>query len=335
MSVARRFSDEDTSVFRFKIDTTKIVVGATNGSENPLKFKIPVFYPTSNTNSFIIRVSDGRADVSYTGSPTTVGLLDLTFSTAGVYTITLIGKCNSMRFIDAVDKLKLIEVLHFPTKFNFLAGAFQGCSNCWINAQNGLKIASAGNFFNGIKGFGSNFDLGKLDLTKTNDTTLMLANITTTVNSTINAFLSSATSISGLYNGIQFGVSVNKIEIIAPLATNASNFLLNSNFQGRLIIKAPLTNIFQLTRYLPAPISLGEVDIRYVTASSNFFSGIMSVANVDATLLGWANNFDWAGITSTTAYNFNGSKHSNSPNVLTAKAFLQSKGITFTNLTMA
>ena len=62
----------------------------------------------------------------------------------------------------------------------------------------------------------------------------------------------------------------------------------------------------------------------------------MSTANVDATLLGWQNNFDWSVISSVTAtYDFYNSKYSNIPAVIAAKAFLESKGITFTRLTMA
>ena len=60
MSAIRRFfnSDDENSVFRFRIDTSKIVSGATNGSENPLTFKIPMTWAGgSNETQCIMAVS--------------------------------------------------------------------------------------------------------------------------------------------------------------------------------------------------------------------------------------------------------------------------------------
>ena len=64
----------------------------------------------------------------------------------------------------------------------------------------------------------------------------------------------------------------------------------------------------------------------------------MSRINTDATLLGWVNNFDWSVIPTVTnkvTFHFRGSTYSNNSTIISAKTFLESKGIIFTNLTMA
>lgn len=342
MSGSKRFFalGQELSIFKFTIDTRNIVSGATNGSENPLTYRIPFYYPTSNLNIFIIQVSDGRPDISFVGGTTNQSALTLTFATAGIYTITLLGQGRDLIFggshANAYDKLKLISIDNFGANFiNSIAGVFNGCTNLIINAPNGFKMlgASGANCFNGIKGFGSNFSLSFVDISEATSFTTMLANVQNPLNSTLNAFINVATALTGLYQNSQFLPIVNKIEIISPSVTNVNNLIRDSNFQGRLIIKAPITNAFMLTTGIPAPISLGEVDIRKV-ASTILFSGVMSTTNVDATLLGWANNFDWTGVTTTSSFSFNNSKYSNNPLVIAAKTFLESKGMIFTNLTM-
>ena len=86
MSGLKRFFalGQENSIFKFTIDTRNIVAGATNGSENPLTFRIPTRQWI--TNNCILRVSDGRPDVSITSSTSpNSSLFTLNFYTAGVY----------------------------------------------------------------------------------------------------------------------------------------------------------------------------------------------------------------------------------------------------------
>lgn len=336
MGANRRFFAlaQENSILKFTIDTRFINVGATDGSQNSLTYRIPIYYPTSNDNKFIIRVSDGRADVNFVGRSTPATALTLSFATAGIYQITLIGKSNAVVFggtsANAYDKLKLISIDSFGYDFKFpIANVFFGCTNAWINAPNGCKVLNGRNFFNGIKGFGSNFNLSYLDISESIAFTTMFANVQNSINSMINPFINVTNSVSGLFTSANFASNVNKIEIISPTITNAANLVLNSNLQGEIIIDAPLTSIFQIADGVTNPPIL-KIDIRRVTSNGNFITTVMSTTNVDATLNHWA-SLDWTGFTSTLTYNFRNSKYSASS--ASAKAFLESKGIIFINLT--
>lgn len=346
MGANRRFFAlaAENSIFEFTIDTRNIVVGATSGSENPLTFRFPIVFPNS-ANNFIVRVSDGRPDFLYIPNPS--GLV-LTFATAGIYTISLFGRVLyfNPNTGSGYDRLKFIEInrwgnVSFGTGANTWNNTFSGCSNLTIKATNGLKFPdSTTNFFANIIGFDSCIDLNLYDVSETSQLSGMFAGITLPLYSVLNPFFNKATSLYLLYDGNDMS-NVPKIEIIAPLLTNVQWMLRNSAFQGELIINAPLTQIYGLLENVANPPSLGKVDIRKVRATGNFqrfINSTMSTANVDATLLGWVNNFDWSGVTvisPTCSIHFRSSKYSNNPAVIAAKTFLESKGYVFTNLTMA
>ena len=69
MSSLRRIvsKSSEVSTFIFTIDTTKIVSGATNGSENPLQFKIPLSNIANASTNCVVKVSDGRPDITMIG----------------------------------------------------------------------------------------------------------------------------------------------------------------------------------------------------------------------------------------------------------------------------
>lgn len=347
MSVNRRFFPlmQDNSIYTFTIDTTKIVVGATDGSQNPLTYRLPL--TATSPQAFIVRVSDGRPDINYTG-----GGLVLTFATPGIYTISLIGRVLYYlppTGVYGYDKLKLIEVNRWGN-VSFGSGglsgngsflnAFLGCLNVTIKATNPIKLPSVcSNAFKEIQGFDPAIDLSQYDASDVTGLTSMFANITMPFYSVLNPFFNKATSLSGLYSNNDMS-NVPKIEIIAPLLTNVVSMLKDSQFQGELIITAPLNNIYGLLENVVNPPSFGRVDIRGVRLSGNFqrfITSTMTTANVDDTLLGWVNNFDWSGvsvISPTCNINFRSSKYSNNASVIAAKTFLENKGYVFSTLTM-
>ena len=144
-------------------------------------------------------------------------------------------------------------------------------------------------------------------------------------------------NIDRLYQGCNIA-AISKIEIISDAVTSAQWLFLQCNYRGRIVMKTPnLTNITGLMYGTTNPPSLGEIDIRRVTDATNFLVAVMATVNVDATLLGWQNNFDWTNVTNSTKANFDfyNSKYSNNAAVIAAKAFLESKGFTFSRLTMA
>lgn len=338
MSAERRFfaTASETPIFIFTIDTTKTVTGATNGSENNLTFRVPL--ASTNPQNFILRVSDGRPDVNYTSG----GIL-LTFATPGIYTISLIGKVLYFNPNQGYDKLKLIEInrwgkVQFGIGSTDWGSAFKDCTNLTIKAKNGLNFPRISRFFfENIKGFEPSVDLTKYDVSNTEIINDMFKGITMPFYSVVNPFINVATSLKGFYNENDMS-NVPKIEIISSTVTTLTAFLMNSGFQGELIIKAPLVQIYGIMEGVVNPPSFGKVDIRYITKNGNWQKWItkrMSQENVDSTLLGWVNNFDWTDIpVRTTSVAFYGT-YSNKASVKNAKLFLEAKGFTFSSLTMS
>lgn len=343
MSANRRFFalEDNNSVFTFKVDTSKIVVGATDGSQNPLTFRIPIAFPAA-TQSFIVRVSDGRADFAYAGNPV------ITFASSGIYTITLLGRVMYFSFSAGLvggygyDRQKIVSIDNWGSQVMFGAAdtnwtsAFQNCINLIVNANNGLVFPNiASNFFQNIKGFSTSANLGKYDISQTTQLP-NVTGITLPLYSVFSPFLFKVVNMTNFYADVDLS-NVPKLEIISTSLVGVQALLKNSGFQGELIITANLTNIISLLEGVTNPPSLGKVDVTKVAnLTTNFITLPMATANVDATLLGWVNNFDWSARTFATksTYNFKVSKYSNNPAVIAAKTFLESKGLTFINLTM-
>lgn len=341
MSAIRRFfnSDDENSIFRFRIDTSKIVSGATNGSQNPLTFKIPAI--NSGTTAAIIKVSDGRPDISLTNANVASASL-ITFSTSGIYDIEIIGKIGFFPgFANTTvgyDRLKIIGIYHWPYQVNFQFGSFSGCSNLLIYAENTLKLpVNSNTFFANIGGFAT----GRLDnliFTDVTTASYILNGVSTVFTSLFNSFMPSMTSLVNLYSGVNVS-AVSRVEIISNSVTNVGALFGTQlrNFSGELILSTPNnTSIQALCYYFNVSPSFGKVDIRSVTNALNFIRNPMTKAKTDDTLLGWVNNFDWSGIspiTNKVTLDFKGSTHTNSTEVNAAKAFLIAKGYVFTNLT--
>ena len=336
MGVLKRLLNVDeNNVFRFTIDTTKIVSGATDGSENPLKFVMP-FNSSTTITSAILKVSDGRADVVLTNANKD-SYKTLTFANAGIYTVELIGKFVLISMSASPDKLKLTEVNKFGYSTTFHVSAFYGCSNLIVKATDTINLSSSQlSLFRGIKGFDPIVNLSTWDFSRVFAAAYMFDGVQNPITSVPQGFITMA-NIDRLYQGCNMN-TISKIEIISDAVTSAQWLYLQCNYRGRIVMKTPnLTNITGLMYATTNPPSLGEIDIRKVTDATNFLVAVMATVNVDATLLGWQNNFDWTNVTNSTkaTFDFYNSKYSNSANVIAAKAFLESKGFTFSRLTMA
>lgn len=343
MSGLKRFFalGQENSIFKFVIDTTKIVSGATNGSQNPLTYKIPIIYDSSNPTNCIIQVSDGRADIAISNNSTDINSKSiLTFSTAGIYTITIIGRVGFYQQGNATigyDWRKLISIDNWGYQVKYQSNCFDGCTNLIIKATNPLKLpANSNTFFRNIAGFES----GRLDnliMTDVNSAISILNGVATSFTSLLNSFMPALTSTNGLYSGLTVSL-VSKIEIIGNLINDCGNTFGTPlrNFTGELILQTPNnTNIQALCYYFNVSPSLAKVDIRSVTNALNFIRNPMTLARTNATLIGWANDYDWSGVPTVAnkvTLDFKGSTYNSSASA--AKSFLESKGYVFTNLTL-
>lgn len=336
MSAIRRFyaGNIDNSIFRFTIDTRNIVSGATNGSQLDKQFILPI--DTGFGSSFILKVSDGRSDVIVNSNNIST-YKTITFATAGIYEITLIGKAN-IRFNNmSPDAKKMTLVSEFGLGFKFSTYALQDAINMIWDVPF-VRFNELNRVFIGIKGFGSNADLSKYIIDSATVATYTFSSIINPMTSVLSGFFPMLTNAQDFYRDAPLA-SVPEVQIIAPKLTTVSGAFYSSNMRGRIVIQSEVLTIMDsLCRGYTSPPSLGEVDIRRVTSASFFINSVMSTANVNATLLGWANNFDWSKIptiANKVTLDFFNSKYSNNQAVIAAKTFLESKGITFTRLTMA
>jgi hypothetical protein len=333
--------DDEETPFIFEVDTRNVVSGATDGSENPLSFRIPAPV-TSGNSGIVIKVSDGRPDIGISGSTTTANLT-LTFTTPGVYEIKIYGRFNSgwtfYLAAQGFDRLKITKVKQWPSNTLFFAiRAFQMCSNLVINAPNVLVLPTdSGLFFQSIKGFES--DLSLFDTSKCVTAVGILQLVQNNFNSLLNPFWLNLTSFNNVYSNAKLTASIDKIEVISnsiTLFSQALTGLTTPLSTIRVVFKTPnLTNMFRFffSGDIRTKAHGGEIDVRSVNDTSNWLTGTFSTWQVDATLLGWAQlPYMQAGVT----WNWNGSKYSNNPAVIAAYNKITVQwGVIFTNLTMA
>lgn len=342
-AIRRFFTYSDSAAFKFTIDTRLIVSGATDGSEDPLSFRIP-FHETYNTNiACIVRVSDGRPDISINSQAQANALGKLTFATAGIYQITIIGRVPAL--IRTVDIKKLISIDQWGSpSINFYDGSepFKFASNLVVNATNSLLMpVDSSRFFLGIKGFSDNSPLTLLDTSRISNGINMIGNIQMPIKSIPNPFWKSIV-IFNCYSIANFDPSIQKIEVISDNITGASQPFNNSGFRGRIEFKTPnLQSIFRFIRGYNNPPALGGVDIRSLTSCSELIHFNMSPNNVASTLKEWHTGYDWSAIpTIENKCTISFANSSGTPStyyaadteVIAAINFLTSKGYTITGL---
>lgn len=323
----------------FKIDTRLIVSGATNGSENPNTFRVPVRKIV--TNKGIVQVSDGRPDIIVNSDTENI---ILTFSVPGIYTIKLFGNLW-FTFTEATtsasigyDRLKIIELDYIGTLTGIQTRAFNGCLNLDVNIKDSLVLPiNAQYVFRGVKSI--NFDLGSVITSKCNVADGIVQNVISPLSTLLNPFWLNITSFTLVYTNVDFTSNITKIEIISDSITYLNqpmNAMTTPNPTLEFICRTP--NLQRLYRtfhsgQIRTKCHAGNIDVRNVTFIDQWLTGTFQTWQVDATLLGWAQlPFMQAGVT----WDWNGSKYSNSPAVIAAlNKITNDWGVIFTNLTMA
>ena len=344
MGATRRFYavSKEISVFIFKIDTRLIVGGATDGSENPLTFRLPLpDITTTLKHTCTVDVDDGRPSYTFTPLSTTDDLT-LHFATAGIYTITITGTVSNWSTYatwGVPSRKKIIEILKWGN-FIFPTRAFYMCSNLVVNAPNVLVLPSSPSwFFQGIKEFKSSLAL--IDTSKATNMSRFMSGLQTPLNSILNPFFLALVTVTDFYTSIAFTNEVEGIEIVSDSITSLSqpwNLCTTPRAAGDFYLRIKTPNLTTMFRVIHngdfrTKCHAGEIDVRNVTNTGSWLNSIMPQANVDKTLLGWANlPFMQSGVT----WNWNGSKYSNTPEVIAAYNKITVEwGVIFTNLTMA
>ncbi|MFC0344064.1 BspA family leucine-rich repeat surface protein [Epilithonimonas hispanica] len=320
--------------FIFTVDTSLIVAGATNGSENPLSYILPILSLTSA----IVRVNDGRADISLTSSNLSANRR-LVFASAGVYKITIFQVNMTFHANNStvgIDKNKMISIDNWGNNTTYNIQCFRYCYNLEFKATNTLVLPSViSAFFAETKGFPSK-DISNLDTSKVTDAVNVFANVPTKFKKLLNPFFLNLTNANGIYSGLDLS-ELEKLEIISNTLTTANDIFSGATrpFYGEIILQTPnLTNITALCyRFSTPPPALDKCDFRSVNNALNFLRNPMSTTNVDKTLIAWAK---LPTMVSGVTWDWKGSKYSNNSEVITAYNKITNEwGVIFTNLTMA
>ena len=126
-------------LLKTKVDTTaqfKITINTALGTGN--NFQLPL--PSGQTYNFVVYWGDGNFDTitAYNQAETLHS-----YSSGGVYQITIDGKCGGWSFDNGVDKLKITYVNQWGNVgLDFFSYAFYGCSNLTSIASDGIKSSS-------------------------------------------------------------------------------------------------------------------------------------------------------------------------------------------------
>lgn len=262
-----------TSFFIIDINTN-IVSSKTN-----TQFQLPLI-STGNYN-FMVNWGDGNKDMitSY-NQPETLH----TYSTPGIYTISIIGPCIGWSFNNLGDCKKLLDIKKWGADFRLgnTDSHFYGCSNMNISATDVLDLTgtiSLANCFRGCTIMNSsnlsNWDVS--NITAMNNT----FRDATAFNKDIGTWdVSKVTIMSNLFRGSNFnnGESDSIKNWYAPLCNNfVSMFLRTPNFNQpltNLVNTSGITNCSMESMFFSATSfnqDIGSWNVSNVTNMTNMF----------------------------------------------------------------
>lgn len=138
--------DKLTKSFVSVWDTTKI----STGSSTATQIKLPL--NSAGSYNFIVEWGDGSSDkiTTWNQAQTTH-----TYSTAGVYQITITGTIRGFGFVNAGDRLKLLSIFRWGTGFRLgdVNGQFYGCANLGLSeVEDVLNLEGTTNFAGFFRG---------------------------------------------------------------------------------------------------------------------------------------------------------------------------------------
>jgi len=222
-----------------------------------------------------------------------------TYTTGGIYTVTISGTINTFRFANTGDRRKITDVSNWGGFVLSNNSIFKGCVNLDISATDAPIITPTS--FNGL--FYQCTSLTTPDFSAWD---------TSTVTDTRSMFYQ-ATSFNGdvstwdMSNVIYIGINQNfagMFESATAFAGDISNWDLSSvlradkfafnatNFSSDVsgwVIPASWFSMNKMFQNSGMDSDLSSWDITGITILNNFLTGgQMSTANYDATLIGWA-----------------------------------------------
>ena len=253
------------SAFVFGIDTANTSAGSSTSTQ----FKLPL--TTSTGLNAVVDWGDSTTDTItvYNAAEVTH-----TYASSGTYTISITGTLPGFRFINAGDKLKIINISSWGVLDITTDSAFRGCTNLTCSATDAPTITSTSlvSTFNSCTNFNGN--IGNWDVSAV---------------TTINSMFLSATAFNqniGSWNtGVVTNMS-NMFQSATAFNNGGSSSIGNWNTSSVDIMTSMFTSATAFDQ------NVGSWNVEAVTNIVFFMSGKTaanySAANLDAIYNGWS-----------------------------------------------
>jgi surface protein len=278
------------SAFVFGIDTANISAGSSTSTQ----FKLPL--TTSTGLNAVVDWGDSTTDTItvYNAAEVTH-----TYASSGTYTISITGTLPGFRFVNAGDKLKIINISSWGVLDITTNSAFRGCTNLTCSATDAPTITSTSlvSTFNSCTNFNGN--IGNWDVSAaTNMSSMFLS--ATAFNQNIGSWnTGGVTSMASMFqSATAFNQNIGSWDVSA--VTNISNMFHTAtafNNGGSSSIGNWNTSLVtDMSRVFNSATAfnqnIGAWNVEAATTIVFFMSGKTaadySAANLDAIYNGWS-----------------------------------------------
>jgi hypothetical protein len=281
------------STFVFGINTANISAGSSTSTQ----FKLPL--TTSTGLNAVVDWGDSTTDTItvYNAAEVTH-----TYASSGTYTISITGTLPGFRFVNAGDKLKIINISSWGVLDITTTSVFRGCTNLTCSATDAPTITSTSllSTFQSCTNFNGN--IGNWDMSAVTNCSLMFSSATAFNNggssSIGNWDVSAVTNMGNMFSFSGFNQNIgswntglvtnmgNMFQSATAFNNGGSSSIGNWNTSSVTI----MTSIFASATAFDQ--NIGSWNVEAVTAIGNFMQGKSSAnysaANLDAIYNGWS-----------------------------------------------
>jgi surface protein len=278
------------SAFVFGIDTANISAGSSTSTQ----FKLPL--TTSTGLDAVVDWGDSTTDTItvYNAAEVTH-----TYASSGTYTISITGTLPGFRFVNAGDKLKIINISSWGVLNITTNSVFRGCTNLTCSATDAPRIISTSLVSTFLSCTNFNGNIGNWDVSAVTNMASMF-HTATAFNQNIGSWNTGAvTNMSNMFNGATaFNQNIGSWDVSAVTnmasmfngATAFNNGGSSSIGNWNTSLVTDMNRVFNGATAFNQNIGAWNVEV--VTNIVFFMSGKTaadySAANLDAIYNGWS-----------------------------------------------
>jgi surface protein len=278
------------SAFVFGIDTANISAGSSTSTQ----FKLPL--TTSTGLNAVVDWGDSTTDTItvYNAAEVTH-----TYASSGTYTISITGTLPGFRFVNAGDKLKIINISSWGVLNITTNSVFRGCTNLTCSATDAPTITSTSLVSTFLSCTNFNGNIGNWDVSAVTNMASMF-HTATAFNQNIGSWNTGAvTNMSNMFNGATaFNQNIGSWDVSAVTnmasmfngATAFNNGGSSSIGNWNTSLVTDMNRVFNGATAFNQNIGAWNVEV--VTNIVFFMSGKTaadySAANLDAIYNGWS-----------------------------------------------